>query len=136
MRRVSLTIAIPEALGAWNIGQIIAGTPGAPGADIQAVFRMGCRHWISQRRRRDCRYGDRYSHPDLAGNVWSGPARLQRTIGGRTITCAAGTHGFKGHCQIHANPFERQQAGTHVAGTIGAVATTAVGVAASNCSPT
>src|SRR5207248_691407 len=35
-----------------------------------------------------------YTHPDLAANVWTAPAAFTVTVGGQTINCAAGTHGF------------------------------------------
>jgi hypothetical protein len=40
-----------------------------------------------------------YSHQDLAANVWSAPSSFTVTIGGTTVTCAAGTHG--GHADDH-----------------------------------
>jgi len=121
----------PELWGLRNIGQIIAGTPGAPGADIQAVpawdVAIGSRNAVVG----IVDTGIDYSHPDLAGNVWSAPASFSVTIGGRTITCAAGTHGFNAIARS-CDPFDDNKHGTHVAGTIGAVATTAVGVAGVN----
>src|SRR5689334_14724859 len=35
-----------------------------------------------------------YTHADLVANIWSAPTAFQVTIGGVTVTCAAGTHGF------------------------------------------
>ena len=121
----------PELWGLRNIGQIIAGTPGAPGADIQAVpawdVAIGSRNAVVG----IVDTGIDYSHPDLAGNVWSAPASFSVTIGGRTITCAAGTHGFNAIARS-CDPFDDNRHGTHVAGTIGAVGNNGVGVAGVN----
>ncbi len=38
--------------------------------------------------------GVAYNHPDLTTNMWSAPAPFTVNIGGKTIQCAAGTHGF------------------------------------------
>ena len=83
------------------------------------------------RNRRGRRYGIDHTHPDLAGNVWSAPASFSVTIGGQTITCAAGTHGFNAINRT-CDPFDDHFHGTHVAGTIGAVGNNGVGVAGVN----
>src|SRR6185436_6741904 len=72
-----------------------------------------------------------YTHSDLAANVWSAPAPFTVTVGSRTITCAAGTHGFNaitGTC----DPYDDHGHGTHVSGTIGAVGGNNSGVAGVN----
>ena len=121
----------PELWGLRNIGQIINGTPGTPGADIQAVAAwdraLGSRNTIVG----VVDTGIDYTHPDLAGNVWSAPASFSVTIGGQTITCAAGTHGFNAINRT-CDPFDDHFHGTHVAGTIGAVGNNGVGVAGVN----
>ena len=72
-----------------------------------------------------------YTHPDLAANMWSAPAAFQVTIGGVTITCQAGTHGFNAIART-CNPMDDHHHGTHVAGTIGAVGNNGLGVAGVN----
>ena len=72
-----------------------------------------------------------YTHPDLAANIWSAPAPFTVTIGGVSITCAAGTHGFNAINRT-CDPMDDHDHGTHVAGTIGAVGNNGVGVAGVN----
>jgi len=72
-----------------------------------------------------------YTHPDLAANVWSAPTSFTVHIGGRTITCAAGTHGFNAITNT-CNPLDDNDHGSHVAGTIGAVGNNGVGVTGVN----
>ncbi len=80
-----------------------------------------------------------YTHPDLAPNKWSAPAAFTVTVGGQTITCPAGSHGFNAIAFAQAqpaaavcNPADDNGHGTHVAGTIGAVGNDGVGVSGVN----
>ena len=50
---------------------------------------------------------------------WSAPAPFEVTIGGVTITCPAGSHGFNA-IALTCDPMDDHNHGTHVAGTIGA----------------
>ena len=68
-----------------------------------------------------------YTHPDLAANVWSAPASFTVNIGGRSITCPAGTHGFNAILKT-CDPMDDNGHGTHVSGTIGAVGNNNLGV--------
>ena len=72
-----------------------------------------------------------YTHPDLAANVWSAPAAFTVTIGGTTVTCPAGSHGFN-VITLTCNPMDDHNHGTHVSGTIGAVGGNGVGVVGVN----
>jgi len=121
----------PELWGLRNIGQVINGTPGAPGADIRAVpawdRAVGSRNTVVG----IVDTGIDYTHPDLAANVWSAPKAFTVTVGGATITCAAGTHGFNAISRS-CDPFDDHFHGTHVAGTIGAVGNNGAGVAGIN----
>lgn len=72
-----------------------------------------------------------YTHADLAANVWSAPASFTVTIGGRAITCAAGTHGFNA-IKKTCDPKDDNQHGTHVSGTIGAAGNNSLGVTGVN----
>jgi subtilisin family serine protease len=72
-----------------------------------------------------------YTHPDLAANVWSAPSTFQVTVGGQTITCQAGTHGFNAITRT-CDARDDNDHGTHVAGTVGAVGGNGAGVAGVN----
>lgn len=72
-----------------------------------------------------------YTHPDLSANIWSAPSSFTVTIGGATIICAAGTHGFNAITKT-CNPADDNNHGTHVSGTIGAVGNNGVGVVGVN----
>ena len=75
-----------------------------------------------------------YTHPDLAANVWTAPAAFTVIVGGQTINCAAGTHGFNALTST-CDPLDDDAVsshGTHVAGIIGAVGNNATGVAGVN----
>ena len=121
----------PELWGLLNIGQTIGGIAGSPGADIGAAAAwdgaLGSRNTVVG----VVDTGIDYTHPDLAGNIWSAPASFSVTIGGQRITCAAGTHGFNAITRS-CDPFDDHFHGTHVAGTIGAVGNNGVGVAGVN----
>src|SRR6185369_5814733 len=71
------------------------------------------------------------NHPDLAANMWSAPGSFQVTVGGVTVTCAAGTHGFNAVART-CNPMDDHFHGTHAAGTIGAVGNNLLGVTGIN----
>src|SRR5206468_3011118 len=121
----------PELWGLRNIGQTINGTPGTPGADIGAPaawdLALGSRNTVVG----VVDTGIDYAHPDLAANAWSAPTSYSVTIGGQTITCAAGTHGFNA-VNKGCDPFDDHFHGTHVAGTIGAAGNNGIGVAGIN----
>jgi thermitase len=72
-----------------------------------------------------------YTHPDLAGNVWSAPSSFTVTIQGRTVTCPAGSHGFNA-LNNSCDPRDDNGHGTHTSGTIAATGNNAVGVAGVN----
>jgi hypothetical protein len=72
-----------------------------------------------------------YNHPDLAANIWSAPSAFSVTIGGQTITCPQGSHGFNA-INNTCNPLDDNNHGTHVSGTIGAVGNNAQGVVGVN----
>src|SRR5262245_43345184 len=121
----------PELWGLKNIGQVIAGQAGTPGADISVSHA-----WDVTKGTRNVVVGVvdtgiDYSHPDLAANVWSAPASFTVTVSGRTITCAAGTHGFNAITKT-CDPFDDNSHGTHVSGTIGAVGNNGLGVVGIN----
>jgi subtilisin family serine protease len=117
--------------GLRNTGQFINGIPGTPGADISATSAWD----ISTGSRANVvavvDTGIDYTHPDLSANVWSAPTSFTVTIGGQTINCAAGTHGFNAITNT-CNPMDDHDHGTHVSGTIGALSNNGAGVAGVN----
>ncbi|MEY8876153.1 MAG: S8 family serine peptidase [Leptothrix sp. (in: b-proteobacteria)] len=72
-----------------------------------------------------------YTHPDLAANVWTAPHDYVVTIGGVSITCPAGSHGFNAIAKT-CDPMDDNDHGTHAAGTIGAVGNNGLGVVGIN----
>src|SRR5262245_42893991 len=72
-----------------------------------------------------------YNHPDLAPNVWTAPTAFTVTVGGISITCPAGSHGFNA-ILFTCNPADDHSHGTHVSGTIGASGNNSVGVVGVN----
>lgn len=67
-----------------------------------------------------------YNHEDLQGNIWSSPPGFSVQIGGKTIRCPIGSHGFDATAadtdtdEKKCNPWFANGHGTHVAGIIGA----------------
>jgi subtilisin family serine protease len=124
-------LRFPDLWNLLNIGQTVGGTPGTPGADIHATdawdTAIGARTVLVG----VVDTGVDYTHPDLAANVWSAPAPFTVNVGGLSITCPAGTHGFNAIAKT-CDPLDDHFHGTHVSGTIGAVGHNALGVVGVN----
>lgn len=117
--------------GLFNTGQFVGGDIGAPGSDIAADSA-----WNLSKGSRDnvigvVDTGIDYRHADLAANVWSAPTAFSVTLGGRVITCAAGTHGINAITKT-CDPMDDHFHGTHVSGTIGALGNNGIGVVGVN----
>jgi subtilisin family serine protease len=117
--------------GLQNTGQVINGVPGAPGADISATLAWDVSTGSQANVVAVVDTGIDYTHPDLSDNVWSAPTSFTVTIGGQTIICPAGSHGFNAITNT-CDPMDDNNHGTHVSGTIGAVGNNGVGVAGVN----
>jgi serine protease len=117
--------------GSLNSGQLVQGVAGVAGADDRATSAWAVSTGSSSIVIGEVDTGVDYTHPDLAGNVWSNPGG----IGG----CAAGTHGYNvvaGSCDPMDDDTVYGGHGTHVAGIMGAVGNNGVGVAGVNWSTT
>src|SRR5438445_3101664 len=131
------TTAIPndprfgELWGLQNTGQIIQASVGVPGADIKATAAWDISTGSRANVAAVIDTGIDYRHPDLAANVWSAPAAFTVTIGGKSITCPAGSHGFNAITNV-CDPLDDNNHGSHVSGTIGAVGNNGTGVVGVN----
>ena len=114
-----------------NEGQTINGSSGTPGADDDVVPAWDLTTGDPSVVVATTDSGLDYTHPDLAGNVWSNPGG----VGG----CPAGTHGYNvvaGSCDPMDDETHYGGHGTHVAGIIGAVGDNGIGVAGVNWTTT
>ena len=127
--------ALGDLWGLFNYGQPDpAFIPGTPGADIQASLAWDVSTGSAATVVAVIDTGIDYTHPDLAANVWSAPTAFTVVIGGQTITCPAGTHGFNAitNNTKPCDPYDDNGHGTHVSGTIGAVGNNNLGVVGVN----
>jgi subtilisin family serine protease len=122
----------PQLWGLQNVGQAVNnGLAGQPGADIHAAQAWDVSVGSTAHVVAVVDTGIDYTHPDLVDNLWSAPAPFSVTVGGVSITCPAGSHGFNA-IGLTCDPMDDHNHGTHVAGTIGATAGNGVGVAGVN----
>jgi subtilisin family serine protease len=117
--------------GMKNTGQNILGVTGTSGADISATSAWDITTGNKNNVVAVIDTGIDYNHPDLAANIWSAPTNFTVTIGGISITCLAGTHGFNAISHT-CDPMDDHGHGTHVSGTIGAVGNNGIGVVGVN----
>ncbi len=123
---------VPQLWGLLNAGQAVnGGSAGRPGADIHAAQAWDVSVGSTAHVVAILDTGVDYTHPDLAGNLWSAPAPFAVTIGGVSVTCPAGSHGFNA-IALTCDPMDDHNHGTHVAGTIGAAAGNGLGVVGVN----
>src|SRR5688572_29729169 len=111
--------------GLKNTGQVISGSSGYAGSDIDAEPAWTVTTGSSSVVVGIVDTGIDYTHTDLAANMWSNPG------GKGNVACGAGTHGFNGITKT-CDPMDDHDHGTHVAGTIGAVGNNNVGVTGVN----
>ena len=122
-------------IGLWaldNSGQQLEnGDRGTPGAHLGALaawqVTTGSRNIVVGL----VDTGVMSGHQDLAANLWRAPRAYSVTIGGETIRCEAGTHGFNA-LDRSCVPADDHGHGTHVAGSIGAVGNNGIGVVGVN----
>ena len=114
-----------------NTGQVVNNHRGVPGADIDATLAWDVTTGSAANVVAVMDSGIDYRHPDLAANVWAAPAPFTVTVGGVTLTCPAGSHGFNAITN-NCDPMDDNNHGTHVSGTIGAVGNDGVGIVGVN----
>lgn len=117
--------------GLNNTGQTVGGQTGIAGADISAVSAWDVSTGSNSIVVGVIDTGVDYNHPDLAANIWSAPAAFTVTVGGQTINCPAGSHGFNAVTNS-CTPLDDNNHGTHCSGTIGARGNNSSGVVGVN----
>jgi subtilisin family serine protease len=117
--------------GLNNTGQVVGGQAGIAGADISAVQAWDVSTGSSDVVVGVIDTGVDYNHPDLAANIWSAPAAFSVTVGGQTINCPAGSHGYNSITNT-CTPLDDNNHGTHCSGTIGGRGNNGTGVAGVN----
>jgi subtilisin family serine protease len=117
----------PQLWGLRNIGQIVNGVPGTAGADIRMPAAWDSTTDASSTVVAILDTGVDYTHPDLIPNLWSAPAPFTVNVGGQSVTCPAGSHGFNA-LEMSCDPRDDHNHGSHVAGTIGAAGNNGIGV--------
>ena len=118
--------------GLHNTGQIIAGTPGTPGADINAVEAWDFWTGDPEFRIAVVDTGVNYDHPDLQANIWTNPDEIPGNgVDDDGNGYVDDIHGYD-FVDEDGDPMDCYYHGSHVAGTIGAVANNSEGVAGVN----
>src|SRR5262245_24637182 len=120
-----------EMWGLNNTGQVVGGQTGVAGADISAVQAWDVSTGSNSVVVGVIDTGVDFNHPDLAANIWSAPSSFTVTVGGQTITCPAGSHGFNAVANT-CSPLDDNNHGTHTSGTIGARGNNGSGVVGVN----
>ena len=118
--------------GLHNTGQEVGGTPGTPGADIRAPQAWDFWTGDADFRIAVIDTGVKYTHPDLEANIWTNPGEIPgNDIDDDGNGYVDDVHGYDFY-NDDSDPLDDGYHGTHVAGTIGAVADNALGVVGVN----
>ena len=118
--------------GLYNTGQTVNDDPGTPGADIRAPQAWDFWTGDPDFRIAVADTGVNYNHPDLEANIWTNPGEIP---GNETDDDGNGyvddVHGYD-FALDYGDPMDLDGHGTHVAGTIAAVANNQEGVVGVN----
>jgi len=118
--------------GLRNIGQLINGDPGTPGADIRATDAWNLWTGDPNFKIAVIDSGVDYNHPDLEANIWTNPGEIpDNDVDDDGNGWIDDVHGYDFR-NNDADPLDDHRHGSHVAGTIGGVADNGVGVAGVN----
>ena len=118
--------------GLQNTGQVVDGDPGTAGADIRAVEAWDFWTGDSEFRIAVIDTGVKYTHPDLEANIWTNPGEIpDNEVDDDGNGYVDDVHGYDFY-NDDSDPLDDGYHGTHVAGTIGAVANNALGVVGVN----
>ena len=121
-----------ELWGMHNTGQTVNGDPGTPGADIQAVEAWDTWTGSPVFRIAVIDTGVDYDHPDLRANIWTNPGEIPgNALDDDGNGYVDDIHGYD-FLNNDNDPKDDCGHGSHVAGTIGAVANNGLGVAGIN----
>ena len=134
IQEIQLTPNDPKFGQLWglnNTGQTVSGQVGIADADIDAAEAWDVSTGSSSIVVGVIDTGVDFNHPDLAANIWSAPAAFSVTVGGQTINCPAGSHGFNSVTNT-CTPLDDNNHGTHCSGTIGGRGNNGTGVAGVN----
>ena len=127
--------------GLHNEGQTVGGDPGIAGADIGAVEAWDIWTGDPTFRVAVIDTGVDYTHPDLVDNIWTNPGETGTDEFGNPKETNGIDDDFNGYIDdVHgfnfvtfsSDPMDDHGHGTHVSGTIGAVADNGIGVAGVN----
>ncbi len=118
--------------GMRNTGQAVDGDPGTPGADIRATYAWDLWTGDPNFRIAVIDTGVNYNHSDLAANIWTNPGEIPGNgIDDDDNGWVDDVHGYDFY-NDDGDPADDHYHGSHVAGTIGAVANNGAGVAGVN----